>query len=1323
MTGKRSTLTARERELFRYWQPEDHIIPDGSATDKPSPRSSSDPILTAFAQLGSLRLNARRGLITLSTRDNEYIIAESGKTLSIQGDDDEQDKLWHGVAQMKCKGLGADLVKLFCDADAPQYAVFDDVTKVDLLKDRKVVRESPFVRFLTCVPLRSPQDLVIGNYIVVDDKPREGGLSESEFQFMIDMGLTVMDYLEAGRVKRKQYRAERMVKAMGLFIEGRATLRDWWLQVGHAAQNVSVKKRTQLEIPLEKRADIEFGVQDPVDEFTAMGLNGLHPHDLRPTLLRSPSSSTLSHSVHGDPKTDGRPIMPQRESMFSSSSASTFVSRSWHERNSSATTFDGVTEPTVDNEEKHHSVAFDLPPENVGPDASKELQEVLYSSDLKGVFSRASNLIREAIAVDGVLFLDASIGAFGGAADKDVMEEKAPGAFDAEKVAMSSDEDGNLRRTSEPEINGDVAQEVAAFQNASPAEKTCNILGFSTRRRSSLRGHAPYEELKHFPETVLRRLLKRYPHGKVFNFEEDGSFSSSESDHMASGLSDADMTPQKFGAHERKAHRKRLSREAEAKAILSVLPKARSVFWFPLWDQSKERWFSGSMVWSTLPTRVLCPVEDLTYLAAFGNNVMAEVSRLSAQVLAQMKTDFISSISHELRSPLHGVLASVEFLQETSLGEVQTDMVDNIQASANVLLDTLNHVLDFSKVNRKSKNKGLPSAFRPKRSKKSAPRSDPERQILDNTVEDIANVCVLSEEVVESIYAGRSINKRTFDAGYRQKGDRPPSGSLSSPVTIIMDVNYHPSWKFEIDAGAWRRILMNLFSNALKYTTAGFVQVSLQVESDALSRSKKSRSILTLRVKDSGKGISQEFLKHRLFKPFVQEDSLATGAGLGLSIVRHIVHDLGGEISFASEQGVGTEATVRIPLTSLPARKTIEKDLLVETRSETKGLKFSLEGFDRYPDISETPTGILSSDFEAAMLLKTSVHNLITDWFEMEAATSSDRACADVVVIMDSGSGGKPVNEILQTYHCASSPVAAKSIAIVFSTSYPTGPKIQSQGRFKVFYSSQPYGPHKIAKMMHSAFCNTTLLSLPSQLFSPQSVTSHPVDLQGIATSPLDALSPKSSNTSHTPSFPFHLPRRRHSVQPGLKSEFAAAMNAISLQQLPESPIAETHKTENGEGRPREASRDKKASGEPIVKDPKGMRVLLVDDNEINLKLLVAYMRKLKLNHATACNGLEAVNAYKDAHEQEKHFDVIFMDISMPIMSGIESTQHIRRFEREHGLQPVALIALTGAANPTTRQEAFSSGVDLFLTKPVPMKSLKVMLDDLKANGRSGMSG
>lgn len=77
-------------------------------------------------------------------------------------------------------------------------------------------------------------------------------------------------------------------------------------------------------------------------------------------------------------------------------------------------------------------------------------------------------------------------------------------------------------------------------------------------------------------------------------------------------------------------------------------------------------------------------------------------------------------------------------------------------------------------------------------------------------------------------------------------------------------------------------------------------------------------------------------------------------------------------------------------------------------------------------------------------------------------------------------------------------------------------------------------------------------------------------------------------------------------------------------------------------------------------------------------------------------------------------------DISMPIMDGIQSTRHIRHYERENSLTPVALIALTGAANPTTRQEAFASGVDLYLTKPIAMKSLKSMLEDLGREGREG---
>lgn len=531
-------------------------------------------------------------------------------------------------------------------------------------------------------------------------------------------------------------------------------------------------------------------------------------------------------------------------------------------------------------------------------------------------------------------------------------------------------------------------------------------------------------------------------------------YSSGDSDQTSGRDSEPNSELLKPSSQDAKANRKRLSREAEAKAILKCLPcQARSVFWFPLWDNTRERWFAGTFVFSNSPTRVLCPEEDLTYLAAFGNSIMAEVARLSAQVLDKMKSDFISSISHELRSPLHGVLASVEFLQETTMTEDQEDMVNNIHASGKVLLETINHVLDFSKVNRKAKNKTKISKFATRRKKK-LPK---EQQVVDDDTEDTADMCVLSEEVVESIYAGHNVSKSVLDPSSKHKRNSSITPK-DSPLTIITDIEWHPSWTFEMDPGAWSRILMNLFSNAMKYTKSGYIKVSLEVENEQLNRHKKGRSTLTLKVKDSGKGISKEFLKHRLYKPFTQEDSLATGAGLGLSIVRHIIQDLGGTINFASEQGSGTEATVRIPLTGASiSAKVDEPDHAAEVRDVTKGFKYSLESFDKYPDIAETPTGILSAEVEAAMLLKSSVQNLMSGWFEMELSnTAAAETSTDVVVILESGVGEKSVKDILQSYNHDEPTKSGKSVGIVLCNTYHPGPKMHTCGSFQIFYVQQP---------------------------------------------------------------------------------------------------------------------------------------------------------------------------------------------------------------------------------------------------------------------------
>lgn len=116
---------------------------------------------------------------------------------------------------------------------------------------------------------------------------------------------------------------------------------------------------------------------------------------------------------------------------------------------------------------------------------------------------------------------------------------------------------------------------------------------------------------------------------------------------------------------------------------------------------------------------------------------------------------------------------------------------------------------------------------------------------------------------------------------------------------------------------------------------------------------------------------------------------------------------------------------------------------------------------------------------------------------------------------------------------------------------------------------------------------------------------------------------------------------------------------------------------------------------------------LLVDDNPINLKILCVYMKKLGRSYTTAIDGQDAVDKYK---EYPGCFKYIFMDISMPRLDGMEATRQIRAYEREQHLERATVFALSGLASADVQQEAFGSGIDLFLTKPVKLKELTLIL-------------
>jgi signal transduction histidine kinase len=244
----------------------------------------------------------------------------------------------------------------------------------------------------------------------------------------------------------------------------------------------------------------------------------------------------------------------------------------------------------------------------------------------------------------------------------------------------------------------------------------------------------------------------------------------------------------------------------------------------------------------------------------------------------------------------------------------------------NLLTLVQNHILDFSKINHFEKNW--------RRNRRVATRSNPPpgsgalslRQAdlpMINLFADV-DISTVCEEVIESVFAGhvfQNVTAKSFDMVPDARGKMAGSKSFATDesimpdhaindVTVILDVdvqNYH----FTTQPGAFRRVVMNLLGNALKYTSHGYVKVLLEateIEDLPTSGSAEniSRSMVTLTVLDTGKGISSDFLRSKLFTPFAQENSLSSGTGLGLSIVRSIVNLLEGEITIDSEVGRGT---------------------------------------------------------------------------------------------------------------------------------------------------------------------------------------------------------------------------------------------------------------------------------------------------------------------------------------------------------------------------------------------------------------------------------
>ncbi|WFD36290.1 hypothetical protein MCUN1_003169 [Malassezia cuniculi] len=283
----------------------------------------------------------------------------------------------------------------------------------------------------------------------------------------------------------------------------------------------------------------------------------------------------------------------------------------------------------------------------------------------------------------------------------------------------------------------------------------------------------------------------------------------------------------------------------------------------------------------------------LQHVRSMGYMMLYVVLQHTVVLADRAKSFFISNMSHELRTPLHGILASTEMLQDTSMNAMQVSFVDTVEACGKGLLELVNHVLDYTKL---QGGKGGQGAI---------------------TAHSDGDLVKLIQEVCDSSWVGIAGNKPSDGIGsvYAPTDAAEASPLIFSPgaeqVELVVDIAREVAgWAVRFDSGGLRRVVMNLVGNALKFTTNGYVRVSLeQVPGTG------TKKAINLSVRDTGCGMSKEFLEKKLFQPFSQENPMRIGTGLGLSIVKSIVESMiQGHINVWSEVGHGTHINITFEL-------------------------------------------------------------------------------------------------------------------------------------------------------------------------------------------------------------------------------------------------------------------------------------------------------------------------------------------------------------------------------------------------------------------------
>jgi signal transduction histidine kinase/CheY-like chemotaxis protein len=1151
--------------------------------------------------------------------------------------------------------------------------VVNDLTLHPDLKNRPYVTGFPNGRYYAGVPITSTSGVNIGAYCIMDDKPRVG-ISDQDLVFLKDMSSTVMTHLETIRALSEREQNNQMVAGLGDFVRN--------------APDSQYKGNSQHEalsatnIPLKTAS----GNLDTTRGFVHSIPKALADSAVSP-LPQTPISSQHSYfdrlqvsdqqgHQNGASGTQVGPPSPSEDLAKALLHSSSEPRSPQHSSESSWSAGDRLSEQTP-------------PPRRESIDNDQS------------TYQRAAGIMCQSLSIDGVAFLDMAVSTFGGLIPK------------------------TDTTTDDSSVNSESAQE----SNSARPIKPCKVLGCAEALVDGKAASTRIEETqpaKSLTDNFIRRLLNRHPRGKIWTFGENLLTHSEDgySTDNASGDNDESARPQTPTTKERKTSRRQ--RRSDGETLQRAFPGARCIALHGIWDHARHRWSVAGLYWTFDPLRVLSPETEMHFVIAFSDIVVAETRRLEAHTADKSKSDFISSVSHELRSPLHGILGSVEILASEKLDNTAATLVEQIGSCGQSLLEIIDHLLDFSNLRQQNLATGAVKS------------SKIGRKFLPTTAD-------ISENDLVSMKTGVALDDLTEDtvvsSVYSFFYNHNTENHIQTSVILDIERSDNVSWRCQLATGGWKRIVINLVTNALKYTPAGFVRVTLRRK---VKPGPRRRFDAVLSVTDSGKGMSQEFQRNHLFQDFSQEDTLSNGLGLGLHMVSRMVNAMGGTVDVTSDQeGSGTRVTVTVPLEHHPDyNESADRGTSLLYKSTSDVVKVGFLAVDKTSPLTHNDRLAATS---WTMAIASVEKNLRFLGLQPEICHLKDAKLYDLRIVLDIDF--EPCLDAMQDKKNGISYADMASTLVICHNS-PSAQKLRRawpetflSKKVAVDFIALPCGVKQLARAV--AYTRDLRQELRDKATDSQD-SSRAEESGSVKTG--NNNSPDTEAQEHKSA---ELPSQHPLVDEepaGNQSEMDVpsppAPNGHSDPRERRSSIATALALLPKSSTPPRTPQDPDAKpllGEPSSTDPSVPSspptsekpvLLLVDDNRINLQLLIAFAKKNKYRHIAALDGKIALDAFETSHRDSLQPcdpdtsaagtaavvpgipTVILMDINMPVMDGYEAAQRIRAYEKKHNMQPAKIFAVTALQSEAAQTEAFGSGFDMFLSKPIKLKSLAKLIQD-----------